>query len=290
MAQAARNSARARWKDFALLNLGTLLVAGGVYFFKFPNHFSTGGVSGLSIILGKLVPAVSSGTFVWIFNILLMLLGFWLINGSFGVKTVYSSMLFSAVIWVLERVCPLEAPLTSQPFLELIFSVLLPAFGSAILFNIDASTGGTDITAMILKKYTSMDIGRALMIVDIGITIAACFVFGIEAGLFSILGLVIKAFLVDSLIESFNTCKYFNIITSHPKEVIDFVVHTLGRSATEVEATGVFSQEKRTLLLVVLTRPQAARLNRFLRQTDPGAFITIMNTSSIIGKGFRAPA
>ncbi len=290
MAQTAPKTARERWKDFALLNLGTLLVAGGVYFFKFPNHFSTGGVSGLSIILGELVPAVSSGTFVWIFNIVLMLLGFWLINGSFGVRTVYSSMLFSAVLWVLERVCPLEAPLTTQPFLELIFSVLLPAVGSAILFNIDASTGGTDITAMILKKYTSMDIGRALMIVDIGITIAACFVFGMEAGLYSILGLIMKAFLVDSLIESFNTCKYFNIITSRPKEVIDFVVNTLGRSATEVEATGVFSHEKRTLLLVVLTRPQAARLNRFLRQTDPGAFITIMNTSSIIGKGFRAPA
>ena len=290
MAEAAKKSALARWKDFGLLNLGTVLVAGGVYFFKFPNHFSTGGVSGLSIILGELVPAVSSGTFVWIFNIVLMLLGFWLINGSFGVKTVYSSMLFSALIWVLERVCPLEAPLTNQPFLELIVSVLLPAVGSAILFNIDASTGGTDITAMILKQYTSMDIGRALLVVDIGITVAACFVFGMEAGLFSILGLIMKAFLVDSLIESFNTCKYFNIITSRPAEVIDYVVHTLGRSATEVEATGVFSHEKRTLLLVVLTRPQASRLNRFLRQTDPGAFITIMNTSSIIGKGFRAPA
>lgn len=290
MSQSEPRSARERWKEFGLLNLGTFLVAGGVYFFKFPNHFSTGGVSGLSIILGELVPSLSSGTFVWIINILLLLLGFRLINGSFGMKTVYSSMLFSALLWVLERVCPLEAPLTTQPFLELIFSVLLPAFGSAILFNIDASTGGTDITAMILKKYTSMDIGRALMVVDIGITIAACFVFGIEAGLYSILGLVMKAFLVDSLIESFNTCKYFNIITSKPAEVIDFVVHTLGRSATEVEATGVFSHEKRTLLLVVLTRPQAARLNRFLRQTDPGAFITIMNTSSIIGKGFRSPA
>ena len=99
MAQTAPKTARERWKDFALLNLGTLLVAGGVYFFKFPNHFSTGGVSGLSIILGELVPAVSSGTFVWIFNIVLMLLGLWLINGSLGVRTAYSSMLFSGWAW-----------------------------------------------------------------------------------------------------------------------------------------------------------------------------------------------
>ena len=275
-------------KDFFLLNAGTLLVAAGVYFFKFPNNFSTGGVSGISIILGHFFPQLSSGSYVWIINMVLLLLGFILIGGSFGAKTVYSSILFSAAVWGLERICPLSAPMTSQPFLELIFSVMLPAIGSAILFDIGASTGGTDITAMILKKYSSLDIGKALLCVDALITVAACFVFGMETGLFSILGLAAKALMVDSFIESFHICKYFNIVTTKPDEICEYITRTLNRSATVLEAKGYYSKENRTLLLTVMTRPQAVQLNRFLKANDPGAFVTISNISTIIGKGFRS--
>ncbi len=275
-------------REFLLLNAGTLLVAAGVYFFKFPNHFSTGGVSGISIILGHFVPALSSGSFVWIINMILLLLGFLLLGGRFGAKTVYSSLLFSVAVWGLERICPMDAPMTSQPFLELIFSVLLPAIGSAILFDIGASTGGTDITAMILKKYTSMDIGKSLLCVDALITVAACAVFGMETGLFSILGLAIKAFMVDSIIESFHICKYFNIVTNQPELISRFITETLNRSATSLRATGVYSGEERTLLLTVTNRAQAVQLNRFIKEYDPGAFVTISSISTIIGKGFRA--
>lgn len=280
---------KSRLKVFLALNVGTLLVACGVYFFKFPNNFSTGGVSGMAIVLGELVPGLSSGAFVMIINFALLLLGFIVINGSFGVKTVYSSALFSIAIFLLEKFAPLDAPMTRQPMLELIFSVLLPAVGSAMLFNIGASTGGTDITAMILKKYTAMDIGKSLLCVDALITISACFVFNMETGLFSILGLLFKAFIVDFVIESLNICKYFNIVTDKPAETLDFIANALNRSATVIEATGAYSHAKKQVLLTVMTRPQAVRLNRFLKKTDPSAFITITNTSSIIGKGFRNP-
>ncbi len=278
-----------KFKDFLLLNLGTLLVAAGVYFFKFPNHFSTGGVSGLSILLGEMVPWMSSGAFVMVLNALMLALGFFFVNGSFGVRTVYSSLLFSASTWLLERVCPMDAPMTGQPFLELIFAVLLPAAGSAILFNMQASTGGTDITAMILRKYTGMDVGRALLVCDLGITVAACLVFGMETGLFSVMGLIMKAFLVDSIIESFNIHKYFHIITDHPRQIEDFITGELNRSCTVVDCTGAYTGEKKTLLISAMSRGQAVRLNRFLKTSDPGAFVTIINTSSIIGKGFRTP-
>lgn len=274
-------------REFLLLNVGTLLVAAGVYFFKFPNHFSTGGVSGISILLGHFVPGISSGSFVWIINTVLLAIGFWLLGGGFGLKTAYSSMLFSAAVWVLERVCPMSAPMTSQPFLELIFAVMLPAVGSAMLFDIGASTGGTDITAMILKKYTSMDIGRALLSVDALITVAACFVFGMETGLFSITGLAMKVLMVDSIIESFHICKYFNIVTNQPDKICRFITEQLNRSATVLNAVGYYSHESRTLVLTVMTRPQAVRLNRFLKENDPGAFMTVSNVSTIIGKGFR---
>lgn len=276
-------------KDFLLLNAGTLLVAAGVYFFKFPNNFSTGGVSGISIILGHYFPQLSSGSFVWIINMLLLLLGFILIDGRFGAKTVYSSTLFSVAVWGLERICPMAQPMTSQPLLELIFSVMLPAVGSAILFDIGASTGGTDITAMILKKYSSLDIGKALLCVDALITVAACFVFGMETGLFSVLGLAAKALMVDSFIESFHICKYFNIVTTKPDEICRYISQTLNRSATLLDAKGYYSKEPRTLVLAVMTRPQAVRLNAYIKQIDPGAFMTVSNISTIIGKGFRSP-
>ena len=275
-------------KDFFLLNVGTLLVAAGVYFFKFPNNFSTGGVSGISIILGHYFPLLSSGSYVWIINMILLLLGFLLIGGSFGMKTVYSSTLFSIAVWGLERICPLAQPMTTQPLLELIFSVMLPAIGSAILFDIGASTGGTDITAMILKKYTSLDIGKALLCVDALITVAACYVFGMETGLFSILGLAAKALMVDSFIESFHICKYFNIVTKNPDVICEYITQTLHRSATVLDAKGYYSKESRTLLLTVMTRPQAVQLNNYIKKVDPDAFMTVSNISTIIGKGFRS--
>ena len=179
-----------RLSDALLLTTGTLLVSFGVYFFKFPNNFSTGGVSGISVILGALLPGVSTGTLVLIINAALLLLGFAVFGRSFGLKTVYCSMLMSLSIYALERLVPMDAPLTTQPMLELVFSVLLPAVGSAILFNLQGSTGGTDIVAMIFRKYTDLDIGKALFCTDFLIATLAGVVFGIETGLFSLLGLL----------------------------------------------------------------------------------------------------
>lgn len=120
-------------------------------------------------------------------------------------------------------------PLTNQPLLELCFAVLLPAFGSAILFNLNASSGGTDIIAMIVRKYTSMNIGMALMVADALITVAGLFCFGIQAGLFCILGLLMKSVLVDYVMDSFRTKKCFQIITTNPDPIIEFITVNLHR-------------------------------------------------------------
>lgn len=287
MEQGKKLLTRENLKSFGMVNVGTLLVALGVYFFRIPNNFSTGGVTGISVILAKLVPGISTGSFVWILNAVLLALGFLVINGAFGAKTVYCSTLFSTIVWALERVVPMNGPMTNQPFMELIFSILLPAFGSAILFEADASTGGTDIVAMILKKYTHMEVGRGLMCADIGVALASCIVFGMETGLYSILGLLMKGFLVDSIMDSFNINKYFHVVTDKPELVCDYIVKEFNRSATIMHGTGLFSNADKTILLIVLSPSQGAKLNQFLRQNDPGAFVTILNTSNIIGKGFR---
>ena len=279
--------AKKQAKEWLLITLGTLLVAAGVYFFKFPNNFSTGGVSGLAVILARYVPGFTQGDFVLVINVVLLLIGFLVFGRSFGVRTAYCSLLMSGFIWVLERVLPLTHPMTSQPLMELIFAVSLPAVGSAILFNLDASSGGTDIVAMLLRKYTSLNIGNALMVSDCVITVMACVAFGMETGLFSVLGLLMKCLLVDMVLENINTHKCFHIITSHPEKIEQYITGTLRRGATELHGEGAYTHEGRTVLLTVVSRREAVLLRRYVKSVDPAAFLLITNTGEIIGKGFR---
>ena len=180
-------------------------------------------------------------------------------------------MLLSFLLSILERVYPMDGPLTNQPVLELMFAIAVPAFGSAILFNMGASSGGTDIVAMILKKYTGYDIGRVLMLSDVAIAVAGVFVFGMETGLFSILGLVLRSVITDNFIESFNLSKCFNCRLQQPGADLQF--HHPGIFTEEQRSTRrrSFSGKKKYIVLTALNRPQAVRLRNFIKETEPGA-------------------
>ena len=219
-------------------------------------------------------------------NLFFLVLGFLMLDRGFGLRTVYCSLLYSGIVQVLEWVCPLDKPLTNELMLELFFAVLLPALGSAILFNLDASSGGTDIAAMILKKYTGLDVGRALLLSDVLIAASALFVFGMTAGLCSLLGLGLKSVLVDSAIESINRRKAFIIITSEPQVVCNYITEQLIRGATIWNAKGAYTNADHNVVLTVLSRGQAVLLRRYLREHDPHAFMIITNSSEIVGKGF----
>ena len=273
-------------QDYLVMILGTALMSAGVYFFKIPNGFSTGGVSGLATLLGTLTP-VSAATWISIFNVALLLIGFIFLGRSTGVRTVFCSLLFSGLTQALEFLVPLKAPLTDQPLLELIYAMLLTSFGSAMIFFRQGSSGGTDIIALIIKKYVRINVGKALLCTDALIAVSSFFVFGVRTGLFSLLGLFSKAFLVDGIIESLDSCKCFMIVTSRPDEIIDFILHKLNHSATLVEAQGAYSHDNKYLVYTVCRRIEAIRLQREIKQVDPGAFITITTSSQIIGRGFR---
>lgn len=152
---------RENLKTFLIWNVGAFITAVGAYFFKYPNHFSFGGVSGITVVLGHYFPELSLGGINWVLNLALLVLGAVMLGKSFGVSTAYVTVSMSAFLSLFEVLFPMSQPLTDQPLLELIFGVLLPSVGAAVLFNVGASTGGTDIIAMILKKYTSADIGSA---------------------------------------------------------------------------------------------------------------------------------
>ena len=274
-------------REWICITAGILIMSAGIYFFKFPNHFSTGGVTGIAIVLGHYIPSITPGTLVTIINVALLILGFAVLGRSFGIRTVYASLLMSGTLQLLEVICPLEAPMTSQPLVELMFAVGLPAVGSAILFNVGASSGGTDIVAMILRKYTSLNIGLALLCSDTVITLSACVAFGMETGLFSVLGLIIKALFVDLVMDNLQVKKCFQIITSNPEPIERYITREIHRGATQLHGEGVYTHEGKTVLMTVVSRHEAVLLRNFIRQQDPGAFMIITSSTEIIGNGFR---
>lgn len=274
-------------KNFFLLTVSTLIMAIGIYFFKFANNFTFGGITGMAVLVAKFIP-ISASDFSFIANILLLIIGWIILGKSFAAKTAYSTILLSVTLSVLERIYPMSHPLTNEPLLELVFAILLPALGSAILFNIGASSGGTDVIAMILKKYTSVDIGKGLMISDIIFTLSGFLIFDVKTGLYSLLGLILRSALIDNFIESLNRSKYFHIVCSDPKPICLFIEKELVRDATIVEAKGAFTGNNKFIILTALSPGQAIKLRSFIKENTPGAFLLISNTSEILGKGFHS--
>lgn len=273
--------------EYGTITVSIWIMVVGIYFFKFPNHFAFGGVTGLSTVISAMT-GMSAGDFTFVVNNVLLVLGFIFLGTNVGLKTVYASMLMSFSLSALERICPIDGPLTSEPLLELIFAIMAPGIGSALLFEVDASSGGTDILAMILKKYTSMNIGTALLVVDIASVLLAFFVFGPTTGLFSVLGLLAKSLVIDNVIESLNLCKCFNIICDDPEPICDYIIKDLNRSATVYKAEGAYTHHDKTVIMTTMKRSQAIKLRNFIRQVEPTAFMLISNSSEIIGKGFLA--
>ncbi|WP_102051000.1 YitT family protein [Pygmaiobacter massiliensis] len=272
--------------SFLLITFSTLLTAVGIYFFKFPNHFSFGGVSSLAIVLATVMP-VSAATLNFVISMILLVVGFFVLGKGFGVKTAYASILLSVSISVLQELIPLNAPLTDQPMLELCFAIALPSIGSAILFTQEASSGGTDVIAMILKKYTKIsNIGTALLLTDCAIAVSAFFLFDIKTGLFALLGLCVKGLVIDNAIESINLCKYFSIVCNNPAPICDYIFNHLHRGASVCKAEGAYTHEEKYIIFTALRRQQAIELRKFIRTVEPNAFITVTNTSEIIGNGF----
>lgn len=271
--------------EYGIITVSIIIMTVGTYFFKFPNNFAFGGVTGFSTVFSALTKW-SASQFTLIVNMLLLIIGFLFLGRGFGIKTVYASVLMSVGLSVMEEIWPMSQPLTQEPLLELVFAILLPAVGSAVLFNIGASSGGTDIIAMILKKYTSFNIGTVLLLVDMISVILSFWVFGATTGLFSSLGLLAKSFMIDGVIENMNMCKCFNIVCDDPEPICTYIIEELHRSATIFEAQGAFTHHKKTIIMATMKRGQALKLRNYIRSVEPTAFIFISNSSEIIGKGF----
>ena len=281
-----------RLLHFLIINLGIILMATGIYFFKAPNGFATGGVSGISIILARLPFSenlgITQSIYMLSINVVLLILGVILLGKKCGFMTIYCSIMLSLENMMFEKLIPLDAPLTESPLLELVYAVLLTGIGSALLFKYKASSGGTDIVALILKKYSSLNVSQALLVTDFLIAASSFIVYtSAEVGLYSLLGLFAKVFVIDDVLDSINLCKAFTIITTKSAEIDNFIINELHHSATTYRAEGAFTGEEKQVIITVCRRTEALRLRRVVKDIDPHAFIIITKTSEIMGKGFR---
>ena len=281
-------------KYWLFLNAGILLMAIGIYFFKAPNGFATGGVSGVAIILANMLPFTTQATYMMVINVLLLIVGVIFLGKECGILTVYCSLMLSFENWIFELLVPLSAPLTSYPLLELVYAVLLTGIGSAMIFKCKASSGGTDIVALLLKKHTHMNVGTALLCTDF-IIAATTFIrfndggisLATQTGLFSLLGLFAKVFVVDDIIDSINLCKSFTIITTKQSEINEYIMKEMHHGATLIQATGAYTGDGRAVIMTVCRRSEAIRLRKAVNEIDSHAFMIITKTSEIMGKGFR---
>ena len=281
-----------RLLHFLIINLGIILMATGIYFFKAPNGFATGGVSGISIILARLPFSenlgITQSIYMLAINVVLLILGVILLGKKCGFMTIYCSIMLSLENMMFEKLIPLDAPLTESPLLELVYAVLLTGIGSALLFKYKASSGGTDIVALVLKKYSSLNVSQALLVTDFLIAASSFIVYtSAEVGLYSLLGLFAKVFVIDDVLDSINLCKAFTIITTKSAEIDNFIINELHHSATTYRAEGAFTGEEKQVIITVCRRTEALKLRRVVKEIDPHAFIIITKTSEIMGKGFR---
>ncbi|CDF57704.1 YitT family protein [Thermobrachium celere] len=273
-------------KEYVLITLGIFLVAVGIYYFLVPSDLAAGGVSGLAIVINKFFPAIPVGLLMLGMNIVLFIIAFIVIGSNFGAKTIYSSLGLSAMIWCLERIYPISQPIVDDLLLQLLFGILISGIGMGIVFNQNASTGGTDIIAKIINKFFHIDIGKSLLLSDFLITLAAGLTFGPKIGMYALLGVVINGLVIDNVIQGLNVCKQVTIISEKSEEIKKYIIEELGRGVTIYDGRGAYTGEKKEVLMTIISRKEFIRLREYIKELDKRAFISVSNVHEVLGEGF----
>jgi len=274
-------------KQYVLITLSISIMSVGVYFFKFPNNFVFGGVTGTAALVAKLTP-MSASAFSSAANLVLLVVGLIFLGKEFAMTTGYATFVMSVELMAFEKLCPLSGPLSDQPMLDLLFAIALPAIASALLFNVGASSGGTDIIALIVEKYTHIhSIAVALFITDLFMVIAACFVFDLYTALYSFVGLTVKSLVIDAVLEKIKMCKAILIVCDEKAPICDFVMRKLMRGATYTPCFGAYTDKPHYIIYTTLTRHEADQLQEFIHKEHLNAFMSMLSTTEVFGKGFN---
>lgn len=273
-------------KEFLLIAVGIVIIAAAMYFGMEPYNIAPGGVYGASVVISNVFD-VQTGFISLILNALLFIIAFLTLGKSFGAKTLFAALGFSGSLMILEVLFPEIEPLTGDMLLDILTATTLNAVGIVIILNQGASSGGTDIIAAIINKFTGIEFGKALMICDMIITFGAMFFFGIRIGLYSLFAVIAYSVTVDYILDGFNENKEMTIISSKTDEIINFILVNLNRSASIYPAIGAYSKDKRDIIVTIQDRQGFVKLKNFIKDVDPYAFITVNQTYEVLGEGYK---
>ena len=275
---------RASIKEFALITMGIFLGAVSVVYFFEPNNIAAGGITGLAIVINHYIPFISIGPLVLMMDAILFIVALIVLGAKFGAKTIYSSFLLSTSMWLMQTFIPIN--ITNDLILATIFGTLISAVGMAIVFNANASTGGTDIIAKILNKFFHIEIGKSLLIVDFLVTLLGAVTFGINIGLYGLLAVIINGVVIDNIIAGFKTKSEITIISEKNKEISKFILDDLERGCTFIKGIGGFTRKDTSILYTVLDRNEFIKLKNKIKEIDKNAFITVGEVHEVMGEGF----
>ena len=269
------------------LNVGVILCALAYVLFQGPSNLAIGGASGLSIVLSSAIPGLPHDVALWVVNATIVVVGLVFVERRAVAWSVVASVAPSAYVSLFQRLIPVVTSPTGDLWLDLCMTVLLVALGNAIAYNAGASTGGMEIVVMALARHTSLPVGHAVAVANSGIACAGVALYGPRVGLYCALRLLVQTVVVDGVLSDLKQHKICTVICRQPARVEEFLVRELNRTATIMRGYGAYSRREVSVIMTVLTRAEATRLERFPRGIDPDAFVTYVNTSQITGHGFR---
>lgn len=273
-------------KRVLLVSIGLLILTFGMHMFLIPANLAAGGTSGLGMVAGYYFPNVPIGIIIGIFNIVLLIISFIFIGREFGGLTVYSSILLSGFLLLFEWLVPLEKPLVDDLFINLVFGILISGVGMGIVFNQNSSTGGTDIIAKILNVFFHIEIGKGLLMADAIVVLLAAITFGLETGLYALLGVILNSFVIDAMIAGFSRKISVQVISNELEQINNYLQQEIVRGGTIFSAIGAFTGHDKPVLYTVLNRNEFIRLRTHIRKVDPNAFVIVSYIHEVEGEGF----
>jgi uncharacterized membrane-anchored protein YitT (DUF2179 family) len=272
---------------YAKICWGVALTALGLDLFLVPNRIAAGGISGVGVVLHYLL-GLPVGATMLLLNVVLFIIGFLLIGKGFGLRTIIASTLLSVLVDLFAWILPWQQ-LTSDRLIAVVFGVLLTGIGMAIVFNQNASTGGTDIIARILTRYANINIARALLIIDFAVAAGAGIALrSADVGMYSLLAVLVNCFTIDAFIDTFNISKKVLIISCATETISRRAMHELRRGGTLIPIEGAYTRSQGNMLMMVIRPRQTAQLRQIVREIDPQAFMIVSNVNQVLGEGFRS--
>lgn len=275
-----KNTTINRLKEGTILTVGVAIVSAAVFFFLIPSQASVSSIAGLSMVLSNFVPLPISAI-TMILNVLLLIVGFLTCGKAFGAKTVYTSILLPAFLALYEKILPDYQSMTGSPELDVLSYILVVSFGLSILFNQNASSGGLDIVAKIMNKYLHMELGRAMSLAGMVISLSSALVYDKKIVVLSVIGTFFNGMILDYFIFGQNLKRRVCIITRKEEELRQYILNELHSGATIYEAFGAYHMEKHREIITIVNKSEYQQLMNFINHTDPEAFITVYTVSDM---------